>query len=260
MEKVRRPGKKAIVLAGFLLVVVLLSTVLAVLAFGTKRTAFPRGIVTLTFDDGYASAYANGFPIRQRYGLPATDSVVTGWVDTTPEYMTTEQCSNYLRAGDELSSETVNHPFLTRQSPAQVDYQLSASKAWLEQRFGPCPDFTIPYDDYNDSVIAAVKQHYKSARSSDPGYNTRTNLYYYDILVKVVYKTTTNAQVERCVRTALNNHYWLVLEYHGVDDSGASDSVSPADLEAQMRFIHQSGIACRTTRQAITEVAPYLGP
>jgi hypothetical protein len=137
-------------------------------------------------------------------------------------------CQSYLNAGDELASETVTHPYLTKLTPEQVNQELSVSKNWIEQRFGPCPDFMIPYDDYNDSVIAAVKNYYKAARSSDPGFNTTTSLYYYDVLVQVIYNTTTAVQVQKWVQTAIDNRSWIVLEYHDVDNSGSQYSVTPA--------------------------------
>jgi len=240
---------------------VLLLPLLSLLVAGCGAShsgGLPRGIVTLSFDDGFSSAYNNGLPIRKIFRLPATDSVVTGLVDTGPKYVTTAECQSYLNAGDELASETVTHPYLTKLTPEQVNQELSVSKNWIEQRFGPCPDFMIPYDDYNDSVIAAVKNYYKAARSSDPGFNTTTSLYYYDVLVQVIYNTTTAAQVQKWVQTAIDNHSWLVLEYHDVDSSGSQYSVTPADLTTECRFIHESGITCKTMVKAIAEISPHL--
>ena len=252
-------SRKAIASGTFVALLLLpLTSLLFAGCAASPSGGLPRGIVTLSFDDGFSSAYENGFPIRKKYGLPATDSVVTGLVDSGPTYVTTAECRSYLNAGDELASETVTHPYLTKLTPAQVDQELSASKTWIEQKFGPCPDFVIPYDDYNDSVIASVKKYYKAARSSDPGFNTRSSLYYYDVLVQVIYNTTTTAQVQQWVQTAIDDHSWLVLEYHGVDNSGSQYSSTPADLTTECQFIYQSGIACKTMEKAIREIAPYL--
>jgi hypothetical protein len=218
----------------------------------------PRGIVSMTFDDGLASTYTNGLPILDSFGIKTTQYIITGFVDNDPNYVTTTDLQDYVNKGMELGSHTVDHLYLTTLTPAQVDYQLSASQAWIQQRFGPCPDFSIPFDDYNDSVIQAIKTYYLSARSSDPGFNTKFNLYYYDILVQTVYNTTTAAQVQQWVQTAIDDHSWLVLEYHGVDNSGSEYTTTPANLTAECQFIQQSGIASETVRQAITEIAPYL--
>ena len=91
-----------------------------------------------------------------------------------------------------------------------------------------------------------------------PGFNTRSSLYYYDVLVQVIYNTTTTAQVQQWVQTAIDDHSWLVLEYHGVDNSGSQYSSTPADLTTECQFIHQSGIACKTMEKAVREIAPYL--
>ena len=255
-----RAGARSII-AGLAASVVLALSISPFLPAGraaAQAGGFGRGIVSVTFDDGWASAYNNGLPILESNGIKTTQYIITGFVDNDPNYVTTADLQDYVNKGTELGSHTVDHLYLTTLTPAQVDYQLSASKAWLEQRFGPCPDFSIPFDDYNDSVINAIKTYYLSARSSDPGYNTKFNLYYYDILVETVYNTTTPQDVAGWVQTAIQDKSWLVLELHQVDNSGTQYSVSPADLQTMAQGIQQSGIASMTVRQAITEIAPYL--
>lgn len=43
--------------------------------------SLPSRAVSITFDDGYADNYHNGWPILQRFGLPATLFVATGYLD-----------------------------------------------------------------------------------------------------------------------------------------------------------------------------------
>jgi peptidoglycan/xylan/chitin deacetylase (PgdA/CDA1 family) len=45
-----------------------------------RRAAHARPLVSLTFDDGYASLYKHALPVLKRYGAPATAFVVTGTV------------------------------------------------------------------------------------------------------------------------------------------------------------------------------------
>ena len=47
-----------------------------------KEKPFPPKSIAVTFDDGYESVYYIAFPILQKYSIPATVFLVTGYVGT----------------------------------------------------------------------------------------------------------------------------------------------------------------------------------
>ena len=49
---------------------------------------FARGLVSFTFDDGIESTYRNGLPLLQKYGIPSTQYIISGLINT-PGYVTT---------------------------------------------------------------------------------------------------------------------------------------------------------------------------
>lgn len=52
----------------------LLVSVLLVLTLGgfARADGFSRGLISVTFDDGWASQHENALPILDEYGIPAT--------------------------------------------------------------------------------------------------------------------------------------------------------------------------------------------
>lgn len=56
------------------------------LAKALKERHLPKRVVVLTFDDGYADNLWNAKPLLQRYGVPATVFVVTGYIGQTQEF------------------------------------------------------------------------------------------------------------------------------------------------------------------------------
>lgn len=227
-------------------------------AQGQAIDGFERGIVTVTFDDGYQSIYDNALPIMQSLGITSTQFIVTGYTDTDPFYMTSAELVNMHNLGHEMGSHTVTHPDLTTLTPAQLDAELSVSKAFLEALTGPVEDFAYTFGIYNDTVIAAVQQYYLAARTSDPGLNTRTGFNEYLVKCEAVLDTTTPAEVQAWIDDANINHYWLVLLYHQVDDAAGQYHTTPANLALEMQNLSNTGIAVMPMKDALTEIRPWF--
>ena len=59
----------------------------------------PDRPVLITFDDGYADNFTHALPVLQETGHKATVSVITGYVDVRPEFMSWEMCRRISATG-----------------------------------------------------------------------------------------------------------------------------------------------------------------
>jgi peptidoglycan/xylan/chitin deacetylase (PgdA/CDA1 family) len=219
---------------------------------------FSRGLVSLTFDDGWDSIYTNGLPILQAHNMVSTQFIATGLVGT-PGYMTVPQIAAFQTAGHEIGSHTVSHPDLTTLTTVDLISELSGSKAFLETNgFGPITDFASPYGAYNPTVISAIKTYYASHRSVDMGFNSKDNFDAYNLKVQDIGIDTTTTQVAAWATQAAADRTWLILVYHQVDTSGDAYSVTPTNLNAQLTAVAASGLPAVTIRQGLAEVTPQL--
>lgn len=226
------------------------------------QTQFNRGLVSLTFDDGWRNIYANGLPLLGKYGLPSTQYLLTGTTDY-PDYMTVAMMQAFKDQGSEIAAHTVDHLDLTKQTLATVDSQLRECQASLRGWFGTpgvADNFATPYGAYSNTVITEIKKFYRSHRSTDVGYNNKTNFDIYNIKVQNVTNTTTPAQVKAWVDSAIANKTWLVIVYHEVTANAADPTyaVTPANLDAELSAIKTSGVAVKTVQQALDEIVPQL--
>ena len=76
------------------------------------------GVVSLSFDDQWRSAYLNALPLLEKYGLKATWFVACNLAGgTDPEsgkkYMTWEEINEVAGLGHEIGSHTLSHPRLS---------------------------------------------------------------------------------------------------------------------------------------------------
>lgn len=212
---------------------------------------FDRALLTLTFDDGYEGNAYTALPILDQYNLPSTHCYLTEY----PTQAKVDSIMAFVNSGHEICSHTVSHPYSTQLSIAELTYELTESKRYLESVTGlPVQNFVTPYGDHNQTVINEVKKYYKSHRSVEAGYNSKDNFDRYNIKVQNVLDTTTTEEVMSWVKQAQNDNTWLVLVYHKViDDPGRYDT-SVSEFASQMNAISQSGIAVRTYNDALDEV------
>ena len=222
---------------------------------------FNRGIVSLTFDDGWRSQYINGLPLLQKYNQIATFYIVTGFVGRG-DYMNKNMLQTLYNQGHELGSHTVHHPHLPRLSISRIDGELGDSQTSLRQWFGPsvANNFATPYGEYDTKVLTEIKKYYRSHRSVDDGFNSKDFFDIYNIKVKSVTSETPPSQILGWVNQAAQDHTWLVLVYHEIGASVGHDiyHTDTADVDQELNGIKQSGIAVETVDQALTEIQSQL--
>lgn len=215
---------------------------------------FSSAMVSLTFDDGWASIYNNGLPILKKYNMPSTQYIVTNKLNT-PDYMTNAMVRQFINNGHEIDSHTVSHANLTLLTPSQRRTELQQSQNRIRRLFGSSTanNLATPYGQYNATVLKDIKKYYKSHRSVDTGYNTKDNFDPYNILVQNIETDTTPEEVASWIAKAKQEKSWLVLVYHTVNNSTSLDdyAVSPAKLEAELQIIQASGVPVKTISQAL---------
>lgn len=225
---------------------------------------FSRGLVSLTFDDAWRNIYSNGLPLLQKYNLPSTQYMLTEpTIGEWPDYMTIAMMQAFKNQGSEIASHTVSHADLVTLNQSQLTNELVNSQNQLRQWFGTAgvaENFATPYGSYNATVVNEIKKYYRSHRSTDVGFNSKNNFDIYNIKVQNITDTTTPAQVQAWVNQAIANKTWLVLVYHEVTASAADPTyaVTPANLDAELNIIKQSGVTVKTVSQALDEVQAQL--
>jgi len=142
----------------------------------------------VTFDDAYRSL-VEALPFLSGLGVPATIFACTSYARdgrpfdvpelrddaiTDPEAFATMDWAALRAAasgGIEIGSHTVSHPHLPQLSDAELDRELSESKAELEDELGaPCRLLAYPYGEEDDRVREAARRAgYDAAFAVDPG-------------------------------------------------------------------------------------------
>ena len=207
----------------------------------TTVGGFSRGLVTLTFDDGWQSISTNAKPLLDARGLKTTQFIVSGFVNSGG-YITTNQVQSWINGGHEIGAHTVSHPDLTTVSSNQLNTEVNQVKSYLSNTFGVnAVSFATPYGAYDQVVLPVIKAAYQQHRSVDVGVNAKDDFDKWNLKVCNVDNTTTQAQFNEWLTMATQSKLWVIFAYHGVDGSGETYNVTPAALTSHLDAVVNSG-------------------
>jgi peptidoglycan/xylan/chitin deacetylase (PgdA/CDA1 family) len=141
--------------------------------------------ITLTFDDGFASAFKHALEPLAQHGFRAIQFLVADRIGGFNEWevmqgeareplMDESQIKEWIDGGHEIGAHSLTHPYLTRISLREAREQIFSCKKKLEDRFGVAVrHFCYPYGDWNPAVRdLVIRAGYETACTIDFGVNT----------------------------------------------------------------------------------------
>jgi peptidoglycan/xylan/chitin deacetylase (PgdA/CDA1 family) len=129
--------------------------------------------VILTFDDNNLSHYLVSTPLLVEFGLTATFFIVSGFIDTRPEFLTSGQLREMERCGMSVESHSHTHRFLSELADEELRAELETSKRVLEEHLHhPIEFISCPGGRYSGRVLEfALAAGYHGVCTSAPGLN-----------------------------------------------------------------------------------------
>ncbi|MFF9687846.1 polysaccharide deacetylase family protein [Streptomyces sp. NPDC014623] len=132
------------------------------------RARGQRGLVGLTFDDGYADFLDEAFPVLLAHGCTATVFVLSGrpggsnaWDPLGPRrpLLTEEDIRTVAAAGMEVGSHGMLHRDLTALSDDELRRETQGSRETLNRVVRQAPSgFCYPYGTVDHRVVEAVRE------------------------------------------------------------------------------------------------------
>src|SRR5690349_3040013 len=145
-----------------------------------KRASLPKNAIVITIDDGWRSTYTEAFPELQKRKFPFTVFIYPNIIGQTSNALTWGQIREMAKAGVDIQSHALSHPYLTRRKhrtmtddayAAWLGRELTESRRILEKQSGQKVQYlAYPYGDYDEHVAeAAGKAGYAAALTCDFG-------------------------------------------------------------------------------------------
>jgi peptidoglycan/xylan/chitin deacetylase (PgdA/CDA1 family) len=130
------------------------------------RAGRPRGLVGITFDDGYVSVLEAAVPELQRRGFTASVFIISGRLGGTNDWdegpawplLSGGQVEKLAAAGMEIGSHGATHARLAGLDGGRLEAEVGGSRASLSELVGvPVRGFAYPYGSMDAAARAAVR-------------------------------------------------------------------------------------------------------
>jgi len=217
-----------------------------------EPTAWPNGVVSLTFDDAYASHDTEARTYMDRYGFPGSACVIQDYVGkpgrlTLNQLHAMERYSGWEVVGH-ATSGAVHAARFTSLGQAGMARESAAIRDWLSDNGFTGTWLAYPGGEYDETVLSVVEQHFTAGRTTFQQAETlpparrsqiRCNGY--------VTSTRTTSSLTTAVDTAYADRQWLVLAFHDVvAAASASTDYTVANFHTVIDYIASKGIPVRT--------------
>ncbi len=197
-------------------------------------------LVSITFDDGWVSAYHLLIPLMDERGLKGSHFIVSDFLDKPgyqADYIGSKQLIDLANRGHEIGSHSRLHDDQAKLDTATLRDDLTGSKVRLESFGANIVGFAPPYGSYNDGVLDESEKRYSYLRTVEAGlnaapYKTRK------LNAVVVHDTMPLPEFASWVIKAATEGKWLILLYHrAADDPPADSYVRPKAFAQQMDYL-----------------------
>ena len=210
------------------------------------------GMVSLTFDDGFASSHDVVMPLLEAHDMVATHYVTTSFLGQDP-YMSWEEVGALAEEDHEIGSHTATHASLISLDEPGLNQEVQDAHETIAENLGEPPaSIASPYGHYDAKVLDVLDQTYQSHRSVEQGFNSPDTFDPNRILVQNIKSWTTIDQLRTWVDYAEQNQVWLVLVFHDIGQLESSEDSFPVDrFEAFVSYLAESNVTVCTVSEGV---------
>jgi peptidoglycan/xylan/chitin deacetylase (PgdA/CDA1 family) len=221
-----------------------------------------RPLVSITFDDGWRSAYTQAIPVLNSYGYKGTFYITPSIIET-PHFMSAANLTTLSKSGHEIAAHGYSHTDMTMMSQNALNNQLSQGKTYLTDVGFSANNLAAPYGKSDAEVEWFAKKYFTTIRGADTGTNTKQNINPHNLKAFVIHKDTSQDALKELLEQTKKTNGWLILVYHNVNSGGNEISSTKADNSTittktftdQIAELRKSNITVLPVETAFKEVS-----
>lgn len=225
----------------------------------TKQTTYPNGVVSLTFDDTYVSAWtvalAKMSPLSMRGTLyPICDRLDTaGYLSSTQ--LLTMQNLNLWEIGGHASSNAA-HIDWTTGTVADFITELRAQRAWQLAHSLRVTSFAWPQGPFTPALVDEAAKYYSNAATTGSRFSSMRPVNPFRLGRLPLSSPTTLASAQGWIDTVKSTKGWAILGIHDLVTSGAgATSWLQSDFNTLVDYINTQGVAVAPVSEVLAAVS-----
>lgn len=222
------------------------------LGFVPETASYPKGVLSFTFDDGYASQATVAEPILTQAGFAGTAYLIKEAIEL-PRYLTMPQAVGLQDAGWDVGvhafARSVHAAGYPQTSGADLEADIVNSRAWLmENGFRGFDHCAYPHGAFTggSDVLDLARKYFTSCRtifstsreSTVPSDAEKLRVY-------LVSSTTLATEIEARIDEAVANREWIILVFHDISPGAptTTNQYSTSGFQTIVDHAKATGIA-----------------
>lgn len=222
-------------------------TIGGISSYQDRARQYPNGVISIAFDDSYASHASIAAPYMARKGFSGTEYLINDRIDSGGGWMTFEDLHRLREVyGWEIgahASDTAAHTDWRNQTDEWVKTELEAQRAWQVEHGFTTETFAYPIGPFEARHSRAASVHYASARSTYGWTNSSKSPHVYRLSCFVIAASANISAIQTWIDRAVEGGGWVVLMFHDIVESGATgNTVNRALFEQVVDAVADSGL------------------
>lgn len=205
-----------------------------------------KGMVSLTFDDGWDSQYYNALPVLDAAGMKGTFYITSRQLKDNgfDGFMTIFQVRDLAARGHEIGAHTRTHAHLPLISDEnQRDEIFGSRNDLLSMNIGPILSFAYPYGEFNNTSERLVKEAGFSSARTTIEKEADTNTDPYRLPYRGVEGNVKFDDAKKWIERAIQSDTWLIVAFHRIDHSGDPYTTTPETFERIIKYLNETGVS-----------------
>ncbi len=222
---------------------------------GTRLSSYPY--IVIMFDDGRISVYEKAFPIMKKYGIVATNAIVTKNVGNPYCQSWKQICELENNYGWETASHTYDHPHLNLLSDDQFIFEMQKSSDDLKKHNLNPVTLAIPYGEMRPNQYPLAAKYYNFVRNSNDTH-TKLPINSNALGCFTVHSDTELSEIyDRIFYAKMKNEPLLIILFHDVGNENSEYNYDEIKFEKLMKFLVENQFRTSTLRNAMAKLEYY---
>ncbi len=216
--------------------------------FGTSGFS---GVVSITFDDGWADSYTKGKLLMDAYGYDATAFIIPSFVGTK-KYLTQTQVDALHNSGWDIAGHSDTD--LRTLTGSQLVTELSEVSSYLiTKNYRGSGLYAYPYGALDDEAVGVLDDYFTASFNINGMNQPFGHANRYSLNRQSLDKWTTVAEVKEWIDSAKNDGEWCVLNFHTLVNTPVNSyDYSVSHFTKIMDYLRSSGIEVKTVSDVMS--------
>ena len=215
--------------------------------------SFIKPVISITFDDIWASAATQGAAELTKRGMKGSFYVVKAFAENPQgKYADKTMISTLIKSGHEIGSHSSDHSYLATLKASDISKRIEDNVIFLSSLGAKVNGIAYPFGDFDDAVELETMKYHKYSRTSLEGLN-ESKVNPYKLRIFPVTTSTPTQKILDLIDDASRTSTWLIFLFHDLGEYDVKNTyrTSMTQFITMLDYLKTKNIDVKTVEDTI---------